>query len=285
MQVPTPAPAFPPRRLPLQRFSAQAASRRSAAVALGFAAGVHALALVLVLSAARDGRTSGAAAARAAPAELVAYVEVDAWPGAPAGEAAGTASAPAAADPAGRAAEAAPAITQASADGAVTRPAGAPGAAIPPQQGPGAGGQAPSASGRARLGPELGDTRLVVPRGQTAVREPLEDEPYLAEFRAAARAFNDSIQDLADRERRAASWTWTDPDGRVWGFRQGKLVIAGEKTINVEMAGDRDQDALGRLQARQRREGADQAERLGRERYIRERGRAVRERESRARVP
>ena len=55
-----------------------------------------------------------------------------------------------------------------------------------------------------RLGAELGDVRLVVTPGGGAM--PADDARYLAAFQAAMRAFNDSVQGDADRERRVRDW-------------------------------------------------------------------------------
>jgi hypothetical protein len=129
---------------------------------------------------------------------------------------------------------------------------------------------------------ELGDPRLIV-RAPVASGELSDYERHLAQFQAAARAFADSMQGEMDRERRVASWTWGDPAGRVWGVRQGLLMINGEKIMSIEVYGERDQGRAARMEARQRTEILDQAERMDRERYIQERGRAVRERRDRER--
>jgi hypothetical protein len=150
---------------------------------------------------------------------------------------------------------------------------------------PTSSGSAPPAVGGTRraLSPELGDPRLIP--GPPTVREnaPPEVERYRSRFMAAFRAMRDSVQGEVDAERRIASWTWLDPQGRAWGVRQGRLVIAGQETISVEMAGERDQAILARQQGRQRREGVRQAEDIERGRHLGDRTRAIRERRDRER--
>ncbi len=92
------------------------------------------------------------------------------------------------------------------------------------------------------------------------------------------RIFRDSIQHDMDRERLAASWTWKDPGGRVWGVRDGALFIDGQRVMAMEMYGERDQDRATRARTTARREIARQAEDIERDRYLQERGRAIRTR-------
>lgn len=290
MQDATP---LPPLRIPLRRTPGEAA-RRPAGAALGISAGIHVLALLLGLAAARQAREAdgaGEAPGRSrVSAEHVAYVDLGAWPDAAAAPTVRPAAAvppPPAPDASAGERAAASSRTRAAADsggtvgGVRTEGIGgeasaghdveaAPGAAAGPPA-------APVGMGRRWRTGEL-DPRLVVSRQPLTARAPLGDEPYLAQFHAALQAFNDSIQGQADRDRRAASWTWTDPAGRVWGFRQGVLMIAGQGTLNVEMSGERGQELLARQQARARREGKAQAERIDRDRYLQQRGRAIRDR-------
>ena len=283
MQVP---PALP-LRIPLRR-PPRPPSRRPATVAFGIAAGVHVLMVIAGVAAIHHaGDADAMRQPRRAPAEHAAYVEVGGWPDAE------TASQPGAspargADAGGGASGAASAPTPSAADtGRIADPASptAPSdATVSEQAGAASIGGAPAAAGRARFGAELGDARLVVPQPPESSGAPSGAERYLTQFRAALQAFNDSIQDLADRERRAANWTWTDPEGRAWGVRQRVLYIAGQGTIYMEMHGERDQELLARQQARARREGQVQAERLERGRYLQERDRAVRTQRDRERA-
>lgn len=143
----------------------------------------------------------------------------------------------------------------------------------------GAGGRARGA----RLGPEYGDPRLVAPRARSG--STLGDAArFETEFRARWRAFRDSIQHDINRERLAADWTWKDPSGRAWGVRNGELFIDGERTIAMEMYGERDHDRAARMRATARREIARQAEDIERDRYLQERGRAMRTRANQERA-
>jgi hypothetical protein len=283
------SPPLPPLRIPLRR-PHDRRSRRRAGVALGIAVGVHTLALVLGITAVRHARDVDPATRsrpQASPAEQVEYLDVAAWPRTthvitPPRPPGAARSLPAAQRGAGEAS------SDTTSSRAPDAPVDAPGASAGADPGVGAVSpalppQAPGGSARGPLGGRI-DPRLVVTGPPAAARAADRDEPYLAEFRAALRAFNDSIQDQADRDRRAASWTWTDPRGRVWGFRQGVLMIAGQGTLNVEMQGERAQELLARQQARARREGQAQAERIERDRYLQERGRAIRERRDRERA-
>jgi hypothetical protein len=141
-----------------------------------------------------------------------------------------------------------------------------------------------SAGGRttaARLHPEYGDPRLAAPpaRSVSALGDAARFE---TEFRTRWRAFRDSIQHDIDRERLAADWTWKDPTGRAWGVRNGELFIDGQRTIAMEMYGERDQARAARMQATARREIGRQAEDIERDRYL-QRNRAPRSRPSRDR--
>jgi hypothetical protein len=90
--------------------------------------------------------------------------------------------------------------------------------------------------------------------------------------------FRDSIQHDLDRERLATTWTWKDPTGRAWSVRNGEVFIDGRRVMAMEMYGERDQARAARLQATARREIARQAEDIERDRYLQERGRAMRTR-------
>lgn len=161
-----------------------------------------------------------------------------------------------------------------SGEGATPSGAPAPASILAGEADPGA--SSATAAGRMRLGPHLGDARLIVtPRGGGLAPE---DADYLAEFHAALRAFNDSVQGRADRERRVRDWTWTDPRGRAWGVRDGMILIAGQPVGAGEITGDRDQELAARRLSRHREEIDFHADRVERERHVRERARAVRER-------
>jgi hypothetical protein len=135
----------------------------------------------------------------------------------------------------------------------------------------------------ARLNPEYGDPRLAAPLARSG-SVPGDAARFEREFRARWQAFRDSIQHDLDRERLAADWTWKDPSGRAWGVRNGELYIDGQRTIAMEMYGERDHDRAARMRATARREIARQAEDIERDRYLQERGRAMRTRANQGRA-
>ncbi len=229
------------------------------------------------------------APARSRPAEHVAYVELGGWPQGPS-----AVPAPAAAMPAS-----APAVSPGAAPPGAARPA--QNASQPPLPADTAGiaGPAPAAvpgaeaaaqavvdgagtrPGAARLGAGYGDPRLVPPPALPASSQappPADIAQYEAQFRAAWRAFGDSIQRDVDRERLAASWTWKDPRGRAWNVRDGALFLDGRRIMGMEMQGNRDQERAARVRSTARREIARQAEDIERDRYIQERRSAIRAR-------
>jgi hypothetical protein len=247
--------------------------------------------LALVVALALRGPERQAPLARSRPAEHVAYMELGGWPQgvatrapAPAGTMpASTPSVSPDADPAGAARPARdanrpvlPVDTAAGAAGPA--PAGVPGveeAALPIADGAGTRTRA------ARLGAEYGDPRLVPatsPRASSPAPPPADVARYEAQFRAAWRAFGDSIDRGMDRERLAANWTWKDPSGRAWNVRDGALFLDGRRIMAMEMQGNRDQERAARAQSTARREIARQAEDIERDRYIQERSRAIRAR-------
>lgn len=251
--------------------------------ALGVSLIVHAIAIVLVLTARREGAERTARH----PVEHATYVEIQ-WPpvrghpGLPIPTQSGSAASggygvvnPPSPD------TLAQASAPASADGA--DPSSVAEASSMPGPGSAASRDAPLGTGRTRLGAELGDSRLIVtpPRAGTL---PPDDARYLADFRAAMRAFNDSVQGQADRERRVRDWTWTDPRGRAWGVRDGVIFIAGQGTIYAEVRGERDQELSGRRMSRHRADIDYHADRAERARHLQERGRAVRGRTDRERA-
>lgn len=175
--------------------------------------------------------------------------------------------------------------------GAPSRPAaGVPGAVVPGAAAGQAGGQAGGTglprSGPGRLGPELGDSRLVV-RPQAVPEAPLEDEErYQRHIRGRLQAINDSISGEADRQRRANDWTITDRNGRRWGIDE-RGIVAGGRHVPTPKVGagrpQRDREDEARRERDQRREIDRQAEDIERDRYLRERAQATRERENQRR--
>jgi hypothetical protein len=252
---------------------------------VGASAAAHAL-LVLVIAAVPRVPDTQTPPAHSRPAEHVAYMEIGGWPAgayavsAPADAIpAGTGAVPPEASPAGasrpvRDADP-PAVPVDSVRGAGPAPPAVPGVAA-------AGAAVAGASARpgaTRLGLELGDARLVAPPPSSGrAPAPAYVARYEAQFRAAWRAFGDSIQRDMDRERLAASWTWKDPAGRAWSVRDGVLFMDGQRIMAMEMSGDRDQDRAARTESTARREIARQAEDIERARYIEERRRAIRTR-------
>lgn len=278
-------PKHPPQlpiRIPLRRPHATERSRRNA-WALGISLAVHAIAVAIVLVA----RGSEHTARR--PVEHASYVEIE-WlrpivtfdPPVP------VVSSRRAAD-GGSGADAAPSPdTVATTESGAAADASAPSTAA---EGPlvqvdgsaAAGPRVADAPGRTRIGAELGDSRLIVtaPRGGGMTED---DARYVAAFHAALRAFNDSVQGLADRESRVRAWSWTDARGRAWGVRNGLIFIAGQPVGTAEMTGERDQELTARRLSRAREEIDYHADRVERERHLQERGRAVRERRDRERA-
>jgi hypothetical protein len=174
---------------------------------------------------------------------------------------------------------------------APSRPgAGAPGAVLPGAAGGVPAGQTGGTrlprSGPGGLGPELGDSRLVV-RPQAVPEAPLEDEErYQRHIRGRLQAINDSISGEADRQRRANDWTITDRNGRRWGIDE-RGIVAGGRHVPTPKVGagrpQRDREDEARRERDQRREIDRQAEDIERDRYLRERGEAIRERENQRR--
>jgi hypothetical protein len=273
-------PSHPPQlpvRIPLRRPRAAERSRRRG-WALGVSLAVHALAVLAVSMAGGGDPEPGVRR----PVEQATYVEIS-WP-----RVAATFQPPvpnASARPTNGGYGVVippPPDAVAAADSAITAHASSPSAATDaaPEQvdGPGAGAAGVAdAPGRMRTGAGLGDARLIVtaPRGGAM---PADDARYLASFQAALRAFNDSVQGLADRERRVSAWTWTDGRGRVWGVRNGVIFIAGQPVGTAQMTGDRDPELATRRLARHREQIDYHADRVQRERHLQERGRAVRAR-------
>jgi hypothetical protein len=289
-----------PLRPPLARQRRRDPTGRPTRLAIAASVALHVGALLLVAALPphepRGTPLTGDGLPPGAPSpEYASYLEIGGWPAA-AEASASDPSAPASAAPS----EAVPAAPDAAPVPVSPRGPAAPG--TPPARGPGAGAAAPGpgaadgggvggqpgtpgGEGRrggvgVRLGPEYGDSRLVVPPTAIPPRELTDVERYLVEFHRRLQALNDSIQGDADREARLRDWTWTDRNGREWGIRDGKIVIDG-KEIPIPVGapfGDRDQENDRRRQARWREETDRQSDRIERDRYLQERNRAIRER-------
>lgn len=170
------------------------------------------------------------------------------------------------------------------------QPGGAPGGVTGGVTG--AQGTQPGAPGRARsgpggLGPEFGDERLVVTPTAVPERVLSDEERYQAHFEGRIRALNDSIASEAERQRRARDWTITDRNGRKWGINERGPVVGGRNVpipvpVPVPRSSRETEDAQ-RREREQRRDIDRQAEQIERERYLRDRGRAIRERNDRER--
>lgn len=305
------AAAHAPAPLPRARapFSRQREARpplltgRTVAVSVG----LHAVMLLLVLLAPlpEPPRRVVSTAGNGAPAESVEYLDVGAW--------GGMATDPSASLPEPAPLDAPAGIGAASADSVLRSlprsdvlfpdrvptgirpppggvpPAGQPGA---PGAGPGARGTQPGGgqggrSGPAGLGPEFGDPRLVVTPTAVPERVLSDEERYQEHFARRIQALNDSIAGDAERARRATDWTFTDRNGRKWGINDRGPVVGGRNVplpvpVPVPRSSRETEDAQ-RRERDQRREIDRQADQAERERYLRERGRAIRERNDRER--
>lgn len=218
------------------------------------------------------------------PTEHVSYMDVSAWPGAnpiPAAAGAAPASERAVAPDASLGGSARPA-RDANRPAVAADSGGAAGSApttlhavepAPAVVVDGAGGRARGA----RLTAEYGDPRLAAPPARSGSASG-DAARFETQFRARWQVFRDSIQHDLDRERLATTWTWKDPTGRAWSVRNGEVFIDGRRVMAMEMYGERDQARAARLQATARREIARQAEDIERDRYLQERGRAIRTR-------
>lgn len=303
-----PAPAVVPRlraRAPFTRARQQRPpllTGRTIAVSLI----LHLLLLVAVLFVPAPERPVAVRAPQAGgqAQEVVDYLDVGEW-GGMASDAAANLPEPAAAPPAGISAAAADSVLR-SLPNAGPFPsrvpsripagpsppggAGQPGGVVPGAAGgvPGGvpGGTGPRRSGPGGLGPELGDPRLVV-RPDAVPQAPVEDvDRYRAHFEGRIRALNDSISGEAERRRRANDWTFTDRNGNRWGLDE-RGVVANGKHVPTPRPGfgrpQRDREDEARRERQQRGEIDRQAETIERERHLRERGQAVRDRENRER--
>lgn len=274
---------------------------------VGISFTLHVLLLVAVLLAPAPERRVASAPGDprpAGPAEVVDYVDVSEWGGMatdpsaslpPPQAAAPTAISAAAADSVLRTLPNAGPFPQRVPTGIPAAPpgpaAGAPNAGVPGAAGGAPGGEPAGTrwgrSGPGGLGPEFGDSRLVV-RPQAVPEAPLEDEErYQRHIRGRLQAINDSISGEADRQRRANDWTITDRSGRKWGINERGPVLGGRNVpIPVPLPNarrSREQEDADRRERAQRAEIDRQEEDITRDRYLRERGQAIRERENQRR--
>jgi hypothetical protein len=270
---PPPRPA-PPRLVPGPVAVARAPTHPVRALALSV--GAHAvLGIVLVWATTHDLRRRVPTAP--VTTETAAYLDVGSWPdptrSARASAAAG--ATPRSPEPTGAPRSGDP--TPATFDATDARPGVVADAGPdhePPVGPPGTDATTPVL----RLRPVAGDPRLRVAPRPVADAAPNDAERHLAAFHAALRSVRDSLQDHVDRERRVNNWSWTDPDGRAWGIRDGLLFIGGKPAFYVELHGARDIELTRRAAARQAAEIHRQAERIERERHLAERSRAMRAR-------
>lgn len=149
-----------------------------------------------------------------------------------------------------------------------------------------AGGQAGGAgqgtgAGRRGLSPEYGDPRLAVTPQAIPERTLTNEERYRRHLESRINELNDSIADEAAYQRGLQDWTFRDAQGRRWGVDNGRAVIGGRSvTLPRPASPPRDRDEEQRTERDQRREMDRQEEDVSRERHLRERGRAIREREN-----
>lgn len=137
-------------------------------------------------------------------------------------------------------------------------------------------------AGQGRLNPEYGDVRLHIPPREIREPELTDEERYILRLAARLQAHNDSTAAGAERERRARDWTYTDSKGRKWGFGPGGTVVVNGKVLPIPPIslppGDRQHTEAARREREQRAEIDRQAESIQRDRHMKERIRATRER-------
>jgi hypothetical protein len=153
----------------------------------------------------------------------------------------------------------------------------APGAAAGQAGGAGQG----TGAGRRGLSPEYGDPRLAVTPQAIPERKLNEEERYRRHLESRINGLNDSIADEAAYQRSLLDWTFRDAKGRRWGLDNGRAVIGGRSVpLPRGPPPPRDREEEQRTERDQRREMDRQEEDVSRERHLRERGRAIREREN-----
>ncbi|HEX2204140.1 MAG TPA: hypothetical protein VHG91_12610, partial [Longimicrobium sp.] len=168
--------------------------------------------------------------------------------------------------------------------GGGARPGAAPGAAGGPgsgQAGTGTGTGIPGNPAGGRLGPGYGDRRLIVRPEAVKERELTEHERYERHLAERLNAYNDSVADQGERDRRARNWTWKDKNGREWGIADGGVpVVAGRRLpTRVEPPGmreGRDREEARRRERQQREEIDRQSDAIDRDRNFRDRTEAIR---------
>ena len=153
----------------------------------------------------------------------------------------------------------------------------APGAAAGQTGGAGQG----TGAGRRGLSPEYGDPRLAVTPQAIPERKLNEEERYRRHLDSRINGLNDSIAGEAAYQRSLLDWTFRDAQGRRWGLDNGRAVIGGRSVpLPRGPPAPRDREEEPRTERDQRREMDRQEEDVSRERHLRERGRAIREREN-----
>lgn len=139
-------------------------------------------------------------------------------------------------------------------------------------------GDAP-APGAERLRPGLRDERLRVdPRDPPPEPEATQHERYMRHLQARIDRLNDSIAGVAERERRATDWTFTDDEGRRWGISQDGIHLGGITLPPVPLRGSTQREDEARERDRQRDEIDRQAEDYERRRAREDAARETRER-------
>ena len=133
------------------------------------------------------------------------------------------------------------------------------------------------------LQPGYRDPRLyIAPRDLPPPAEPTAEQlhaRYMAHLQGRIDAYNDSIGAVAERERKARDWTYTDKDGNRWGAADGKIYLGGVELPGTHVLGNAsgDKQRAAEEEARTREEiASDEAVRAQRENF-KERTRATRE--------
>lgn len=130
--------------------------------------------------------------------------------------------------------------------------------------------------------------RVRATRADARLRAPLpedvvglsEEQIAQLELLWALEELNDSAAAIAAAARRATDWTYTDGEGRRWGFSPGKIHLGGITLPMPSFGGPYDPDAWkGSIQADLERAAGSSEARLSQE----ERAKAIRERRDRER--
>jgi hypothetical protein len=88
----------------------------------------------------------------------------------------------------------------------------------------GVGLVAPGPTAAERLRPRLDDARLWAPLGEEARELPAAQRLEL-ELTGRIADWNDSMAAVAEAQRAATDWTYTDGDGKRWGVADGKIYL------------------------------------------------------------